>query len=286
MPGWNLRPISLTEGGGRIVVKALTMRLRPFFAEATRLWPQYAYTPGRSIEQAIARALHHCAQVRHTLASHRLTLKERRATGNKPTSCQGGATLSIDTSKAFDTVDRRVLEQELKAARVPEPELEIILSLHRNIGYWPASSDPSTRVSSERGVRQGCPLAPSLWTLITVALLRALAGATSVRWVQEDTTTFADDLLMQWVFTCTQDLRHMLGTIDACFRILARLGLQVQHKKLRDDRHANGGTRPRPRRAGFCLVPSRTAKHCDNPLSASSPTWGLSCLMEMRPQPR
>ena len=52
-----------------------------------------------------------------------------------------------------------------------------------------------------------------------------------MRWIQEDTTTFADDLLMQWVFACTQDLRHMLGTIDACFRILARVGLQVQHKK-------------------------------------------------------
>ena len=93
------------------MVKALTMRLRPTFAAASRLWPQYAYTPGRSIEHAIARALHHCAQVRHTLASHRLRLKERRATGNKPTSCQGGATLSIDTSKAFDTVDRRVQDQ-------------------------------------------------------------------------------------------------------------------------------------------------------------------------------
>ena len=52
-----------------------------------------------------------------------------------------------------------------------------------------------------------------------------------MRWVQEDSAAFADDLLMQWVFTCIQDLRHMLGTIDACFRILARLGLQVQHKK-------------------------------------------------------
>ena len=115
----NLRPISLTEGRGRIVVKAKRMRLSPTFTAATQLWPQYAYTPGRSIEHAIARALHHCTQVKHTLTSHRLTLKERRATGNKPTACQGGATLSIDTSKAFDTVDRDVLEQELKAAQVP-----------------------------------------------------------------------------------------------------------------------------------------------------------------------
>ena len=51
---------------------------------------------------------------------HRLTLKERRDTGRKPTACQGGVTLSIDTSKAFDTVDRRILAQELRAARVPE----------------------------------------------------------------------------------------------------------------------------------------------------------------------
>ena len=49
----NLRPISLTEGGGRIVVKALTLQLRPSLAEAMRSWPQYAYVPGRSIEHAI-----------------------------------------------------------------------------------------------------------------------------------------------------------------------------------------------------------------------------------------
>ena len=137
------------------MVKALTHRLRPSLTEATHCWPQYAYIPGRSIEHAIVRALYHCDQVQRTLASHRLTLRERRDTGKLPTACQGGATLSIDTSKAFDTVDRRILEQELRAARVPEPELGIILHLHRNIGYWPAGQDPSTRVASERGVRQG-----------------------------------------------------------------------------------------------------------------------------------
>ena len=42
----NLRPISLTEGGGRIVVKALTLQLRPSLTEATWSWPQYAYVPG------------------------------------------------------------------------------------------------------------------------------------------------------------------------------------------------------------------------------------------------
>ncbi|CAE7315448.1 unnamed protein product, partial [Symbiodinium sp. CCMP2456] len=208
----NLRPISLTEGGGRIVVKAYTARLRPSLTEATLPWPQYAYIPGRSIEHAIVRALSHCDRVQHALAAERLTLRERRDTGRRPTGCQGGVTLSIDTSKAFDTVDRRILEQELKAARVAEPELTIIMNLHHNIGYWPTGQDPHSRVASERGVRQGSPLAPSLWTL--------QVPETSLAWVQRDTTMFADDLLLQWEFTSVQHRKTQL--------LVAHKGRQAQ----------------------------------------------------------
>ncbi|OLP75428.1 LINE-1 retrotransposable element ORF2 protein [Symbiodinium microadriaticum] len=227
----NLRPISLTEGGGRIVVKALTLQLRPSLTEATRSWPQYAYVPGRSIEHAIIRALHHCDRVHTAVAAQRITLQERRTTGRVPTACRGGVTLSIDTSKAFDTVDRSVLEHELKTARIPEPELTLIMSLHQNIGYWPAGPESDIRVSSERGVRQGCPLAPSLWTLVTVALLRAMAGTESLHWIQHDATMFADDLLLQWEYHSISELEHMISAIQHCFQILARLGLQVQHRK-------------------------------------------------------
>ncbi|CAE7204775.1 unnamed protein product [Symbiodinium sp. CCMP2592] len=131
----------------------------------------------------------------------------------------------------YENVVTLVLEQELRAARVPEPELAVILNLHHCIGYWPAGQDPTTRVESERGVRQGCPLAPSLWTLITIALFRALAGVTSVTWLQEDTTMFADDLLLQWIVHRVQDLENMVDIIAHTFRILAQLGLQVQHRK-------------------------------------------------------
>ncbi|CAE7479265.1 Pol, partial [Symbiodinium necroappetens] len=220
-----------TSQRGRIVVKALTLQLRPSLTEATRSWPQYAYVPGRSIEHAIIRALHHCRRVQTAIASQRITLQERRATGRVPTACQGGVTLSIDTSKAFDTVDRSVLEQELKTARISEPELTLIMSLHQNIGYWPAGPESDIRVSSERGVRQGCPLAPSLWTLVTVALLRTMAGTASLDWIQHDTTMFADDLLLQWEYNSISELECMISTIQHCFQVLARLGLQVQHRK-------------------------------------------------------
>ena len=105
------------------------------------------------------------------------------------------------------------------------------MSLHRNIGYWPAGPESDIRVSSERGVRQGCPLAPSLWTLVTVALLRAMASTESLDWIQHDTTMFADDLLLQWEYSSISELERMISAIQHCFRVLARLGLQVQHRK-------------------------------------------------------
>ncbi|CAE7790768.1 unnamed protein product [Symbiodinium sp. CCMP2592] len=69
------------------------------------------------------------------------------------------------------------------------------------------------------------------WRSFSIFTTALDTGVTSVAWLQEDATVFADDLLMQWIFHGVQDLEHMLGTIAHCFRILAQLGLQVQHRK-------------------------------------------------------
>ncbi|OLP85021.1 hypothetical protein AK812_SmicGene34024 [Symbiodinium microadriaticum] len=57
-----------------------------------------------------------------------------------------------------------------------------------------------------------------------------MAGTESLDWIQNDTTMFADDLLLQWD-TSVPELERMISTIQKCFRVLARLGLQVQHRK-------------------------------------------------------
>ena len=84
---------------------------------------------------------------------------------------------------------------------------------------------------SHRCVRQGCPLAPSLWVLITVALLKALAHHSSQATVQDVATVFADDLLLQWEFTSVPELDSFLLLVARCLLIMQRLGLDVQHKK-------------------------------------------------------
>ena len=58
-----------------------------------------------------------------------------------------------------------------------------------------------------------------------------MAGTESLDWIQHDTTMFADDLLLQWEYSSISELERMISAIQHCFRILARLGLQVQHRK-------------------------------------------------------
>ncbi|CAE7574921.1 unnamed protein product, partial [Symbiodinium microadriaticum] len=58
-----------------------------------------------------------------------------------------------------------------------------------------------------------------------------MAGTESLHWIQHDATMFADDLLLQWEYHSISELEHMISAIQHCFQILARLGLQVQHRK-------------------------------------------------------
>ena len=104
----DLRPISLTEAGGKVFAKALNNRIRPLVSEAAATWPQYAYLQSRSIDRAVARVVAHCSRVRDTIASATFSLQDRRETGRMPTNCCGGIMISIDASKAFDTSDHQV----------------------------------------------------------------------------------------------------------------------------------------------------------------------------------
>ena len=225
------RPISLTDFGGKAVTKAFTSQLQPTLREALAPWPQFAYLGGRCIEHAIARVTAHCVAVRDRLASGRVTLKQRRAGSGPQGQCYGGVMVSVDCSKAFDTVDRQVLKSELCSAGVHPEDVDFIMRMHTAISYHPVPKDPRRAVHSTRGVRQGCALAPSLWSLITVALLRALAEKCGTQWVTDLVTMYADDLLETWEVYTRKDLDLLMQAVSQSFQLLEALGLQVQPQK-------------------------------------------------------
>ena len=225
------RPISLTDCGGKAVTKAFTSQLQPTLREALAPWPQFAYLGGRCIEHAVARVTAHCVAVRDRLASGRVTLKQRRAGSGPQGQCYGGVMVSVDCSKAFDTVDRQVLKSELCSAGVHPEDVDFIMRMHTAISYHPVPKDPRRAVHSKRGVRQGCALAPSLWSLITVALLRALAEKCGTQWVTDLVTMYADDLLETWEVYTRKDLDLLMQAVSQSFQLLEALGLQVQPQK-------------------------------------------------------
>ena len=134
----------------------------------------------------------------------------------------------VDCSKAFDTVDRQVLKSELCSAGVHPEDVDFIMRMHTAISYHPVPKDPRRAVHSTRGVRQGCALAPSLWSLITIALLRALAEKCGTQWVTDLVTMYADDLLETWEVYARKDLDLLMQAVSQSFQLLEALGLQVQ----------------------------------------------------------
>ena len=71
----------------------------------------------------------------------------------------------IDLSKDFDTVDRSTLRILLKRYRCPENVVKIIQECHDGgVSIGKSTTDP---FESSHGLKQGCVLAPTLFTLFS-----------------------------------------------------------------------------------------------------------------------
>ena len=74
----SLRPISLLHPVAKALATALNQRLLPHLHKAVADQPQYAYTAGRSAQDALDRALRHCVHVREIMQAQKQTLHLKR----------------------------------------------------------------------------------------------------------------------------------------------------------------------------------------------------------------
>ena len=86
----------------------------------------------------------------------------------------GGLTFALDLSKAFDTVSRRDILEALPQVS-QDPELaSLVHALHHRSAYKLTAQGDTTMVETTTGIKQGCKLAPSLFSLLTGKLFREL----------------------------------------------------------------------------------------------------------------
>ena len=156
-----LRPISLMEPIGKLVLGILTEQLKRFHLVQLCSEPQFGFLPKRSALDAIARVTRHCNLIRTLVALQRRTVARQRTTKPEYAFC-GGLQLLLDLRQAFDTVNRPRLFQFLHRRGTPIELLHIISSWHMDTHYNLIHNNSTTRIPVNVGLRQGCKAAPIL----------------------------------------------------------------------------------------------------------------------------
>jgi len=209
---------------------ALRAKIQEHTLEFLQSKPQYAYTPQRAIDEAIGRVSRHCRAVRERLQASVVSVHARRA-GQKPPSCQGGAMLSMDLSRAFDSIPREALQRALCHAGVPEPLQQAVLQLHERCLYRVRHKGYSQSFNMRIGIRQGCVLSPYLYALFTCIIFDEIARRTDSAWAATALTLFADDSHVAWTIDSVEDLRFLMHSIQVTFQVFKEFGMVVHPGK-------------------------------------------------------
>jgi len=100
----------------------------------------------------------------------------------------------LDIKAAFDSVDRRVLWKALRSRGIPDFLLDLIAALHENTGVRVRlGQNFSDRIQTTSGVRQGCVLAPALFSMTIDWILRLIATRPEIGHDHFGNLVYADD---------------------------------------------------------------------------------------------
>ena len=174
---------------------------------------QFGFYPGRNTLQPLF------------IMRHLIHAGNRRGSGNG----KQLYTAFIDFSQAYDTIDRTKLWEHLKGVHMPNSLLQIVQSMYAGDTYELVDGDKRTgHISPVRGVRQGCPLSPLLFSLyvndISEEFPRALGARAGIS--QEAArishVMYADDLTL--LANTRSNLQSML---DRLYAYAVRKGLTV-----------------------------------------------------------
>ncbi|CAE7475477.1 Pol [Symbiodinium sp. CCMP2592] len=231
----NLRPIGSPESSGRAYASILQAKLRPYAERFLADQAQFAYLPGRNAAQAIHRVAAHCKYVQDRCSISTPTVVDRHAQQPKPCPHFAGAQLSLDLSSAFDLMDWRLLDKALLASAVPAELRHQIMSWHSEISYVLTHLGHTAKVEAQRGLRQGCKLAPLLWTLALAQIYRELLAEEdsllTAPWLEQSSTIYADDIHQKDTVQNTRELDDMVYRFSKILDALAAHGMVINSAK-------------------------------------------------------
>ena len=174
----DLRPLGrhgLQDRSAKIFATVLKHMVMEQARTALKCCPQYAYSKGKAIDEAILRVGDQCRLVRTLLPQSTLSIHAKRA-GGRASSCHGGVTLSLDLSKAFDCVPRWAMVRSLDHDGVSKDLQAAILSIHERCKYHIQHGPYKRAIDMKKSICQVCALSPCPYSTFTVWLSDLLAS--------------------------------------------------------------------------------------------------------------
>ena len=226
----HLRPISLMEPLGSIIMGLLTTKLKICLQDHLCQFPHFGFLPRRAATDAINRVALHCRTIRALVANGRRTVANQM-TGLSKMVIGGGVSLFLDLTRAFDAVDRNVLFTHLANMHPPDHLLSLIRTWHEHTHYNLLFQGNTYPIPIGRGVRQGCKIAPLLWLVYMDCFLQQLIQKTGPEWVMTCLTLYADDLHIGCQFSNLQELKLHLYNLGCVLDVLESLHMTLSYTK-------------------------------------------------------
>eukprot|EP00435_Cladocopium_sp_Y103_P014102 s4865_g3.t1 len=225
-----LRPISLMEPLGKLVVGLLADQTKLQLSDVLCQFPQFGFLPMRAATDAIARVASHCREVRLLVAAQRRSVLQQMASPPQFTTC-GGVQLFLDLNRAFDSVHRLLLFNHLRDIGLSDHLHLLVTKWHEGTHYNLQFQGQTTRIPVKIGLRQGCKIAPLLWVVFMDKFLHLLAPLTGVQWIEQALTLYADDIHAGCVYHSSLELATALKNFGHMLDTLESMQLQLSYNK-------------------------------------------------------
>ena len=135
--------------------------------------------------------------------------------------------ISLDLAKAFDCMPFGVMYESLREVGISDAMARLVVETHKQSTCIVRHSGHSVRVSMKRGLRQGCPLAPSVLTAWTIWICRRLG----VEWCRTHSSLFADDVHGHWTIRSCAQFHEARERALLLIEELHRSGMKVNFDK-------------------------------------------------------
>lgn len=225
-----LRPIALLEPSGKAIMGMVATRLLQSVSSRLLRLPQMAYLPLRGSDEAICRVRKHCEDVRSLLDSLKYTI-HRAASANPGPDVAGGFFLSLDLTKAFDSVLRSKLFVALESSQADADLIAMLKQIYAstNFSFWHRGQFRT--LPTFRGIRQGCKAAPILWACFAAWILETTSEKNGMDWLREVLTAYADDFCLHSIFRSSTEFHLMITKVGNFLDLLIDAGLSINRDK-------------------------------------------------------